>query len=167
MKKSSILIITLVLFSTVSTSIFSTSTIKWLTFEQAIDVAKKEKRKVIIDVYTDWCGWCKKMDATTFSHPKIVEYINKKYYAVKLNAESDKSFNFKGQKVTERQLASQFFKVTAYPTTVYLDENFDLISPVPGFWEAREYDKVIHFFGEDQFKKQTWDDFQKSYKSSF
>lgn len=141
--------------------------IKWLTFEQAIKESQKGKRKIVVDVYTDWCGWCKKMDATTFSHPKIVDYINKKYYAVKLDAESMKTFQFKGQTISERELATQVLKVTAYPTTVYLDENFDLISPVPGFWEAKEYDKVIHFFGDDNHKKLSWEDFQKSYVANW
>ena len=58
--------------------------IKWLTFEQAVELSQKEPRKILIDIYTDWCGWCKKMDAATYMHPKIVEYINTHYYAVKV-----------------------------------------------------------------------------------
>ena len=56
--------------------------IKWLTIEQAAERMKKEPRKIVIDVYTDWCGWCKKMDKNTFTDPKVVALVNKDYYAV-------------------------------------------------------------------------------------
>lgn len=137
--------------------------IQWLTFEQALKAAEKQKKKVFIDVYTEWCGWCKVMDAQTFTDKKIAEYVNKKYYAVKLDAESMKTFTYKGQQVSERELA-QKLNVTAYPTTVYLDENFDLLSPVPGFLKVPELDKILKFYGEDAFKKQTWQEFDASYK---
>lgn len=139
--------------------------IQWVSFEQALKLSEKEKRKVFLDVYTEWCGWCKVMDAQTFSDKNIAAYVNKKYYAVKLDAESEKTFSYKGQQMSERQLA-QMLKVTAYPTTVYLDENFDLLSPVPGFLKVPELTKILKFYGEDAFKKQTWQDFEANYKPS-
>lgn len=138
--------------------------IKWLTFEQALKESQTTKKKVFIDVYTDWCGWCKVMDAKTFSNKKIAEYVNQKYYAVKLDAESGKTFAFNGQIVSERQLAGEIFKVTAYPTTVYLDENFSMLSPVPGYLEVPMFDKILKFYGEDVYKRQSWQDFEASYK---
>jgi uncharacterized protein YyaL (SSP411 family) len=54
--------------------------VKWYTLEQAIALNKKEPRKIMIDVYTDWCGWCKKMDITTFNNNVIADYLNSKYY---------------------------------------------------------------------------------------
>jgi uncharacterized protein YyaL (SSP411 family) len=47
--------------------------VNWVTFEQAVELSKKDKRKVFIDVYTDWCGWCKVMDKNTFSDPKVAK----------------------------------------------------------------------------------------------
>lgn len=138
--------------------------IKWMSFEQALAESKKTKKKIFIDVYTDWCGWCKKMDAATFSNQKLAAYVNKKYYAVKLDAESMKTFEYKGKTVSERELAGQIFQVTAYPTTVYLDENFDMLSPVPGYLDVPTFDKIITFYGEDIFKKQSWQEFDANYK---
>ena len=66
--------------------------IKWLTIEQAYALNQKEPRKMVIDVYTDWCGWCKVMDRETFSKPAIAEFVNKNYYAVKLNAEQIREY---------------------------------------------------------------------------
>jgi len=41
--------------------------VNWMTFEEAEIKYQEEKRKIFVDVYTDWCGWCKKMDANTFN----------------------------------------------------------------------------------------------------
>ena len=65
----------------------SSSQVNWLSFEDAVNSSQQEQRKIFIDVYTDWCGWCKKMDATTFSDPEVVEILQNKFYHVKFNAE--------------------------------------------------------------------------------
>jgi len=140
------------------------SAIKWMTFEQAIKESQKNKKKVFIDVYTDWCGWCKKMDASTFSNEKLAVYVNKNFYAVKLDAESMKTFEFRGKTLSERELAGQVFNVTAYPTTVYLDENFDILSPIPGYLDVPTFDKILKFYGENNYLKQSWKEFEASYK---
>ena len=137
--------------------------IKWVTYEEATELSKKKKKKIFIDVYTDWCGWCKKMDNTTMKDPRVVEYMNKKFYAVKLNAESPKASAYKGTPVTERELATRIFKANGYPTTLYLSEGEDLIFNLPGYREAGELDRILHFVGEDKFKTQTWEQFNASY----
>ena len=62
--------------------------IEWITIEEAMELHSKNPKYWIIDIYTDWCGWCKRMDATTFKDPYVTEEINKNYYAVKFNAEA-------------------------------------------------------------------------------
>ena len=61
--------------------------VKWMSFEQAIEKSKTEKRKIFIDVYTDWCGWCKVMDKNTFSETQVAKILNEMFYPVKLDAE--------------------------------------------------------------------------------
>ena len=75
--------------------------VKWLTFEQAVERSKTEKRKIFIDVYTDWCGWCKKMDENTFTDAGVIALINTDFTIAKFNAETadvvmfnGKSYNF-------------------------------------------------------------------------
>lgn len=65
-----------------------TQTIEWLDMETAADRNKEEKKFFFIDIYTDWCGWCKKMDASTFQDSEVVAYMSEHFYAVKMNAES-------------------------------------------------------------------------------
>src|SRR5690606_5785974 len=79
------------------------ASINWMTMEEAAAKIKKQPRKVFIDVYTDWCGWCKKMDKSTFTDPAVVAYINKNYYAVKLDAEGKKPITLNGHTYTFKE----------------------------------------------------------------
>ncbi|MDQ3072291.1 MAG: thioredoxin fold domain-containing protein [Bacteroidota bacterium] len=112
--------------------------IKWLTMEEAYNLNKKEPRKTFVDVYTDWCGWCKRMDATTFSDSAVSEYANKNYYAVKLNAESPRELTIGDVKLTEATIARQF-GVRSYPTIVFIEKDFKTITPVSGYRQAADF----------------------------
>jgi len=145
--------------------------INWISFEEAVKKSKKKKKKIFIDVYTSWCGWCKRMDATTFKDPKIVQYVNKKFYAVKLNAEGRQPITFKGKtynfipKYRSHELAFWLLKGRmSYPTTVYLDENVNVLSVVPGYQRVNSLQKLLHYYGENHHKTTSWKDFQANYK---
>ncbi len=150
--------------------------VKWLTFEEAIQKSKKEKRKIFIDVYTDWCGWCKVMDKNTFSEANVAKILNEKFYAVKFNAEQRDSVVFNG--VTYKFIASGnsgYHQLAAalmnnklsYPTVVFLDENFGMLQPLPGYQKPEEFHKIVQFIGEDHYKTVKWEDWQSVYKSPY
>ena len=69
--------------------------VNWMSFEEAVEASKKTKKKIFIDVYTDWCGWCKVMDKNTFSQNDIAKYLNDNFYSVKLDAEGEGDITFK------------------------------------------------------------------------
>ena len=71
--------------------------INWLSIEEANNLYQKNPKPMFIDVYTDWCGWCKKMDASTFQDASIARYLNSNFYPVKLNAETSDSLRFMGK----------------------------------------------------------------------
>ena len=77
--------------------------INWLTLEEADSLYKIQKRPMFIDVYTDWCGWCKRMDASTFKDPTVAAYLNANFYPVKLNAETKDTITFNGKTYTNTQ----------------------------------------------------------------
>ncbi len=148
--------------------------VNWMTFEEAIEASKSEPRKIFIDIYTDWCGWCKKMDAQTFSHPDIASYINENYYAVKFNAEQKESINFKGHEFKfiasgRRGVHELAVALTnnnlSYPMSVFMDEEYKILSPVPGYQKAPFFDAVLKYFGEEKYKQMKWEEFYNQYDS--
>ncbi len=121
--------------------------IQWITMGELEELNKNEPRKVFVDVYTDWCGWCKKMDRSTFIDPEVVNYVNENYYAVKLNAESRTTLTFKGYQVTEADIARSL-KVSSFPTIVFIDETIQNIQPVPGYRTAKQFKEMLVNFNK-------------------
>lgn len=102
-------------------------------------LTEKEPKMVIVDVYTDWCGWCKKMDKHTFTDPKVVTYINENFYAVKMNAENNrKKFTFRGEEFSEQTMA-QAMRVSSYPNMVIMDAAMENITQLPGYREPEDF----------------------------
>ncbi|HLF35120.1 MAG TPA: DUF255 domain-containing protein [Cyclobacteriaceae bacterium] len=155
---------------------FSQEKIQWYSIEQAEKLAKENPRKIFIDVYTDWCGWCKKMDATTFTDPRIVKLLNTHFYAVKLDGEGkedvqfkDKSYKFipYGRNGYNELAATLMNGQLSYPTSVYLDEKLNIIQPIPGYMTVENLEPILIFLGKDYYKKQTWQDFlSRTYSSN-
>ncbi|WP_299985720.1 thioredoxin fold domain-containing protein [uncultured Pontibacter sp.] len=144
------------------------ATINWISIEEAAEKIKKQPRKVVVDVYTDWCGWCKKMDKSTFTDPAVVAYINKNYYAVKLDAEGKKPITLNGHTYTfKEQYRAHELAVAllqgqmSYPTTVYLDEKFNMLTPVPGYLDANTFHQILTYFGDNHHKSKTWEEYTK------
>jgi len=121
--------------------------INWVSIEEAQKLTQQEPRKIIMDVYTDWCGWCKKMDKTTFSDAEVVEYVNENFYAVKFDAEAEKKFDFKGQEFSNPEF-TRALRVSGYPTVVFFSEDFGKFQPVSGYRKAGEFLKMLETFNQ-------------------
>lgn len=149
--------------------------IEWLTLEEAFARNQKAPRKILIDVYTDWCGWCKVMDKKTFTHPEVIKYVNQTYYAVKLDAEGKEpitvggtTYEFDVSKRSHQAAIALLQGKMSYPTIVYLDESFNMIQPISGYMEAPKFHQVITFLGGDFHKKQPFEAYASStYKQLF
>lgn len=146
--------------------------IKWMSFEEAVAASRKNPKKLLIDVYTDWCGWCKKLDNVTYKDPALVKYVNKNYYSVKLDAEMKDTVVFnnhtfvnpnpdKGRSSHELAI-SLLGGQMSYPTTVILDEGFNLVTqPVKGYLDAPSMLQILKFFGDNAYKTSSWEEYQK------
>ena len=178
------LFIVLTAFTKVSTSSSSAmyfaddKQIKWVTFEEALELNAKEPKMIFIDFYTDWCSWCKKMDANTFANPQIAELMNNGFYAVKFNAESDQKITWEGEVFeldhSGRRPAHELAALLAttdgrlgYPTFVILDEEFKKQKAYQGYKTVDALKQILEFYGvNDNYKKQNWIQFIQGTKST-
>lgn len=146
--------------------------VNWLSWEEAQARTQKEPRKILVDVYTQWCGWCKKMDKETFDNPDISKYINKNFYPVKFDAETkgDILFNNKVYSYIKsgsggyHQLAAEItFGKLSYPTIVFIDEKLNVLQPIPGYKDIMSLDKIMKYFAEDYYKTTPWKKYEEMY----
>ncbi len=171
MKKAYLLLLTFILSFSASTCFAqeekTADGIQWVSFEDALALSAKQPKKIFMDIYTGWCGWCKKMDASTFKDPKIVAYMNKNFYAVKFDAETKDTITYKNKDYTfvtaykSNEVAAFLLNgQMSYPTSVYLDEKTDPITSVPGYLTAEQLMPILKYFGEDIYKTKKWEEYQ-------
>lgn len=135
--------------------------IKWLTMEEAYKAMQKKPKKLIIDVYTDWCGWCKKMDQNTFADPAIAKYVNENFYAVKLDAQQTEDIQLGDQtfvytagpdgKKGYHQLAQVLLKnKLSFPTIVMAGDDLSFYHPYGGYRDVPQMKEILDFYVQDK-----------------
>ena len=128
-------------------------------------------KKIFIDVYTNWCVWCKVMDSRTFEKKEIAQLLNNEYYPVKFNAESRKQIYFqkkwfenKGKSETSpHELAVALLEgQMSYPAVVFIDEKGDLITHVSGYMKPKDFNPVLKYFVSNKYKEMSYNDYLQS-----
>jgi len=156
--------------------------VKWTDLATAQAAAKKDGKPLFIDVYTTWCGPCRMLDANTFSDQHTADYINANYHPVKFNAEGGEPVLFNGKKYANpsydparkggrngtHELTMAIAPVNgrvAYPTIVYMDSEGQVLTPVQGYMTPVQLEPILTYFGDGNYKKQEFPDFQKTFVS--
>ena len=173
-------IMILMLFSIFMTVNSVAQEINWITIEEAEALQKTTPKKIIMDMYTHWCGPCKMLDRNTFSNKDVADYVNKHYYAVKFNAEGNDAVTFKGKafsnpnydpaRANKRNSAHQFalyFGVRSYPTMVFLGEDGEFIAPIIGYKTPQQLELFLKMFKEDKHKILTTQESFNAYDEGF
>lgn len=149
--------------------------INWVDIEEVQKLVKQQPKKILVDAYTDWCGWCKRMDKNTFENAVIAKYVNDNFYAVKLNAETKETLTFKGKDYEFKKggrrghnaLAKELLKGRmSYPTISFLDENLDLINAFPGYKSPQNFDALMNYINRNEFDKMGFTQYKSSFKST-
>ena len=144
--------------------------INWISWEEAVELSKTDAqpKKIFVDVYTDWCGWCKKMDKNTFQNPEVSKYMQDNFYMVKMDAEGKdpieyqgKTFKFvpSGRRGYHELAAALLQGRMSYPTVVFLDEQLNMLSPVPGYQQVEPFMQIAKYFGENIYKDKDWESY--------
>ena len=144
--------------------------IHWLSIDEVQAKMRQQPKKVYIDMYTDWCGWCKKMDASTFQNPNVIKYMNEKYYCVRFNAERkdtirfmSKYYYFDPAKRANTWAAELMHDTLQYPTAIYMEERFQNPVRVPGYQDVKTIEMILKYFGENLYKTTPWEKYQSSF----
>ncbi len=149
--------------------------IQWLDIEEAVKLHEKTPKVIMIDMYTDWCGWCGKMDKETFTNQEIVNYINMNFYPVKFDAERTDTIIYRGVEYVNplvgrrpsHGLAKHLMNGRmSYPTIVYIDKDFN-VNPIPGYMSVEDIMPILVYFAERINYSCDYDSYRKAFKDVF
>ncbi len=151
------------------------SEVHWLTFEEAQAKMDKEPKKVWIDIYTSWCGWCKVMDKKTFSNPRVAKYMNDHFYAIRFDAEQRGQVTFQGKQYgfmadyKANQLAVDLMQAQmSFPTSVYMEPGFNrVMPPIPNYLDVPTIEMILKYLAEDKYKNTPFDQWQREFKGEW
>lgn len=146
----------------------------WMTLEEAKAAMQKEKRPVYIDLYTDWCGWCKVMDKNTYTNDKVIAYLEQKFYPVRLDAETRKTLEWENRaynyeqnyKVNEFALYLTRGQLS-FPTTIIIPTDNSGPQAIPGYLKPAELELIVKYFGEGKYGRVSFPAWQKSFKTTW
>jgi len=154
--------------------------IQWYSFEDALILNAERAayglptKKIFIDVYTAWCGFCRRMDQMTYSHPVIADMLNSDWIPVKLNAErtdtviiNDQVFvnENPGAPRSSHQLAQVLLQgQMGYPSIVLIDEMGRPIQIIPGFKPPAQLEMLLRYFSTNAYRSVEWEAFQQNFR---
>lgn len=148
----------------------SLTSVIWLDIETAIKLSRENKRKILVDIYTNWNGWSQIMQQNSYSLKSIIRYVNENFYAVRLDAESRETYKIDGRtygfvdQIRCNQLAYSLLNgKLAYPSTVFLDENTRVLTVIPGYIRPEKLDVILHFIAEKAYLFESYEQYELKY----
>ena len=146
----------------------------WMDMNELTTQLESESKPVLIDLYTNWCYWCKVMDKKTYNDSKVIDYISEHFYPVKLNAESkdivywkEKKYNFnENYRINDFALYATSGQL-GFPATIIIPDAHSEPISVPGFLEPKEIEPILKYFGEGKYKTESYTDFKATFKSTW
>ena len=109
--------------------------IEWLPFDKALQKAQKNDKYIFVDIYADWCGYCKMLDATTYQAESVQKELAKNFVSIKLDSESSEEVSWDGKTMSKQQLAG-YWGVTGLPTLLFLNPKGEIIAAYPSYADA-------------------------------
>jgi thioredoxin-related protein len=154
--------------------------VEWHSFDDGVEAASDQGKHIMVDVYTDWCGWCKKLEKETYSDYAVREVLSESFISVKLKGDSGKKLRVKGQSaqygsqtllqfvpteeagISEQGLTRSVLKITGYPTILFLAPDGRMITQLPGYHDARSFVNIINYIKDDLYEVMSFDDYLQS-----
>jgi thioredoxin-related protein len=132
--------------------------IEWVSIEEGLQDAKESGKKVLVNVYTDWCDFCKKMTNTVYPDSTVRSSVYEHFVSVGLNAESEKMVQYQGESLTEKDLARKL-GIRSYPTMLFLNSDGELILQSNGYMPANDFNRMLVYMGSNAYLTMEFIDF--------
>jgi len=150
--------------------------VNWMSFKEAQEKNKILEKPFIIDLYTDWCGWCKHMMRTTYSNANIASYINTHFYPVKFDAEGKDTIVYNGTTYkptspapkTPHELTLKLLGTSlSYPSTLFVTNQFQYNLLSQGYLEDKKLEPLLVFMVENAWRTVPYDEFNLHFTHTF
>ncbi len=123
---------------------------EFLSLSEGFKVAKQEKKPLIVDFYTEWCGWCKVMDQKTYGESRVKTILAKSFVVAKYNPEKDGDVEFEGKKLKATEFAKRM-KVSGYPTTALFSEEGKYLESLSGYIEPNKFLDILNYMTNKKY----------------
>ena len=136
--------------------------IVWLNYEEGLKKGKLENKSIFVDFYTNWCGWCKKLDKDVYADSAVKIVLARHFVTVKTNAESSRRFMLEdGKEYTDASLARDVFGVQGYPALWFLTATGEKLTYIPGYVPKEKFVNILTFISSKAYQTKTFEDYEK------
>lgn len=150
-------------------SLAQKESINWVKVEDLQVLIKQNPKPILIDLYTNWCFYCKVLDAKTWKNRDVIRALNQYFHCVKFDAESKKTISFNKEKynyletgIHELALAlSSKQTALSFPTLVFLDKNYEVTYRYSGYIKSKKIYPLLIYIGREEYRTKSWEEFMK------
>jgi len=131
---------------TSSESVNTSSEIRWYSYDEGMSLGKDKKKKVFLNFYADWCGFCKVMEKNTFKDNSVISYLNENFISIRVNSDRDKK-------------TASAYNVSSLPVTWFLEDNGERLTSLPGYITPDKLILILKFIHTESYKKMKYSEF--------
>jgi thioredoxin-related protein len=122
----------------------STGTVAWKKLDDAMDEGFRTKRPVFVMVHAPWCGYCRKMEATTFRDPAVTKLLATHFVSAKLDGESDNTVRWPPKRAVSEADIAQAFRIQGFPTLLFLRSDRKELARVSSYLPANQMKMLLN-----------------------